>query len=197
MIGAEMKSSAHYLVWYARDKERQKFYKVFDEQVVGIGTGDHFTQLEHIGTGEIRPMNRDERANPKLIPAGWKPFQLVSLQTYGINSSNKFPIPLDGESFLPGANKAWRTTEGGVQALTKENRLQRAGNTVRYKQFLADFPFTEAGSIWEIAGRDPENFYVVQTPTNIIARCLQMTTDPGDLVFDPTCGSGTTAYVAE
>jgi len=75
--------------------------------------------------------------------------------------------------------------------------LQAAGKTLRYKQFLADFPYTEAGSIWEIAGRDPENFYVVQTPTNIVERCLLMTTDPGDLVVDPTCGSGTTAYVAE
>jgi len=197
MIGAEMKSSAHYLVWYAKDKERQKFRKVFDEQVAGIGTGDHFTQLEHTLTREVRPMTREEKANPKQIPADWKPFQLVSLQTHGINSSNKFPIELDGRKFLPGPNKAWRTTEKGVAKLIEQNRLQVAGNTVRYKQFLADFPFTEAGTIWEIAGRDPENYYVVQTPTNIISRCIQMTTDPGDLVLDPTCGSGTSAYCAE
>ncbi|GDY23439.1 hypothetical protein LBMAG56_47860 [Verrucomicrobiota bacterium] len=197
MIGAEMKSSAHYLVWYAKDKERQKFRKVFEEQVAGIGTGDHFTQVEHVQTGESRPMTREEKSNPKLISPEWKPFQLVSLQTHGINSNNKFPIEVDGGKFLPGPNKAWRTTERGVKGLLERNRLQKAGNTVRYKQFLADFAFTEAGSIWEIAGRDPENFYVVQTPTNIIARCLHMTTDPGDLVLDPTCGSGTTAYVAE
>jgi len=142
-------------------------------------------------------MTPEEKVNPKQIPVGWRPFQLVSLQTYGINSSNKFPIDLGGGKFLPGPNKAWRTTEKGVQRLIEENRLQKAGDTVRYKQFLADFPFTESGTIWEITGRDPENFYVVQTPTNIIARCINMTTDPGDLVLDPTCGSGTTAYVAE
>jgi adenine-specific DNA-methyltransferase len=196
MIGAEMKSSAHYLLWYAKDKERQKFQKVYDEQVAGIGTGDHFTQIEHI-SGETRPMTPEEKVNPKQIPVGWRPFQLVSLQTYGINSSNKFPIDLGGGEFLPGPNKAWRTTEKGVQRLIEENRLQKAGDTVRYKQFLTDFPFTESGTIWEITGRDPENFYVVQTPTNIIARCINMATDPGDLVLDPTCGSGTTAYVAE
>src|SRR5579859_3083498 len=157
MIGAEMKSSAHYLVWYAKDKELQKFRKVFDEQIAGIGTGDHFTQLEDVMSGEVRPMNREERANPKLVPPELKLFQLVSLQTHGVNSSNKFPIELDGGRFLPGSNKAWRTTEIGVQSLIKEKRLQRAGNTVRYKQFLGDFPFTEAGTIWEIAGRDTEN----------------------------------------
>lgn len=197
MIGTTMKSSAHYLLWYAKAKEQQKFRKVFDEQVAGVGTGDHFTQLEHDVTGECRPMRQEERSNPKLIPVSWKPFQLVSLQTYGLGSSNKFTIQLNGDKFQPGPNKAWRTTEKGVQRLLEANRLQKAGTTVRYKQFLADFPFTEAGSIWEIAGRDPENYYVVQTPTNIVARCMLMTTDPGDLVLDPTCGSGTTAYVAE
>jgi adenine-specific DNA-methyltransferase len=197
MIGSELKSSAHYLVWYAKDKAHQKFRKVFDEQVAGIGTGDHFTQLQHAETGETRPMTREERANPKLISAEWKPYQLVSLQTYGVGSTNKFPIEFEGEKFLPGPNKAWRTTEQGIQALIRRKRLQKAGSTLRYKQFLGDFPYTEAGSIWEIAGRDPDNLYVVQTPTNIIERCLLMTTDPGDLVLDPTCGSGTTAFVAE
>src|SRR5579862_1643520 len=197
MIGAELKSSAHYLVWYSKNKEKYKFRKVFEEQVAGIGTGDHFTQLQDSATGRTRPMSVAERSNPNLIPEGWRPFQLVSLQTHGVASTNKFPIKSDGAEFLPGKNKAWRTTESGIEALLRAARLQRAGNTIRFRQFLADFPYTEVGSIWTNAGRDPENYYVVQTPTNIIQRCLLMTTDPGDLVFDPTCGSGTTAFVAE
>ena len=116
MIGAEMKSSAHYLVWYAKDKDRQKFKKVFDPQIAGVGTGDHFTQLESSETGDCRPMTREERQNASLIPAGWKPYQLVSLQTHGINSSAKFPIRIEGEEFRPGPNKAWRTTEAGVKS---------------------------------------------------------------------------------
>ncbi len=197
MIGAELKSSAHYLVWYAKDRDRQKFRKVFEPQVAGVGTGDHFTQLENTLSGEIRPMTREERSNPNAIPIGWKPYQLASLQTYGVGSSARFPIQLGGRAFVPGPNKAWRTTEAGVQELLAQGRLQIAGNTVRYKQYLGDFPYAEVGSIWSNAGRDPENYYVVQTPTNIIERCMLMTTDPGDLVLDPTCGSGTTAYVAE
>jgi adenine-specific DNA-methyltransferase len=197
MIGAELKSSAHYLVWYSKNKEKYKFRKVFEEQVAGIGTGDHFTQLQDSATGQTRPMSAAERSNPNLIPGDWKPFQLVSLQTHGVSSANKFAIKSDGTEFFPGKNKAWRTTESGIEALTRAERLQRAGNTIRFRQFLSDFPYTEVGSIWTNAGRDPENYYVVQTPTNIVQRCLLMTTDPGDLVFDPTCGSGTTAFVAE
>ncbi|MDQ1353943.1 MAG: adenine-specific DNA-methyltransferase [Acidobacteriota bacterium] len=197
MIGVELKSSSHYLLWYAKDKTKYKFRKIFEEQIAGIGTGDHFTQLENDTTNDCRPMTRDERTNPNNIPIGWKPFQLVSLQTHGVGSTNKFEININGQFYLPGANKAWRTTENGIKNLIKNNRLQQAGNTIRYKQFLGDFPYTEVGSIWTNAARDPENLYVVQTPTNIISRCLHMTTDPGDLVLDITCGSGTTAYVAE
>src|SRR5713101_7023777 len=197
MIGAELKSSAHYLVWYEKNKENYKFRKLFEEQVAGIGTGDHFTQLEDTKTGQMRPMTSEERTNPNSIDSRWKPFQLVSLQTHGVGSTNKFPIELDGAEFLPGNNKAWRTTQSGIEKLLWARRIQRAGSTIRFKQFLADFPYTEVGSIWSNAGRDPENLYVVQTPTNIVERCMLMTTDPGDLVLDPTCGSGTTAYVAE
>ncbi len=197
MIGSELKSSAHYLVWYAKNKEKYKFHKVFEEQIAGIGTGDHFTQIEEIGTGRTRAMTPAERSNPNSVPENWRAFQLVSLQTHGVGSTNKFPIRLDGAEFLPGGNKAWRTTESGIKALVRAGRVQRAGNTVRFRQFLSDFPYTEVGSIWTNAGRDPENYFVVQTPTNIIERCILMTTDPGDLVLDPTCGSGTTAYVAE
>jgi adenine-specific DNA-methyltransferase len=197
MIGAELKSSAHYLVWYAKDRNLYKFHKVFEEQVVGVGTGDHFTQIENPQTGEVRPLTREERANPNLIPPDCRPYQLVSLQTHGVGSTNKFSVECAGRTFMPGPNKAWRTTEAGIEALLSRKRLQPAGSTLRFRQFLADFPFTEVGSIWTNAGRDPDNLYVVQTPTNIIERCLLMTTDPGDLVFDPTCGSGTTAFVAE
>jgi len=197
MIGATIKSSAHYLVWYAKDKLRQKFRKIFEEQVLGVGTGDHFTQLEDRVTGETRSVTKEEKANPEIISENWKAFQLISLQTHGVGSKNKFPIEINDQTFLPGRNKAWRTTENGIKNLLNANRLKEAGKTIRYKQYLDDFPFTEIGSIWNIAGRDPDNYYVVQTPSNIIARCLLMATDPGDLVFDPTCGSGTTAYVAE
>jgi adenine-specific DNA-methyltransferase len=194
MVGEILKSSAHYLLWYAKDIERVRFHKVFEEQVAGVGMGDHYNQLESVASGEVRPMRKEERGN---VPAGWTAFQLVSLQTYGLGSTGKEAFSFDGREFRPGPNKAWRTTVEGLRRLAESRRIYTAGNTIRYKQYLTDFPFVEVRSIWETTGRDPENLYVVQTPTNVIERCVLMTTDPGDLALDPTCGSGTTAYVAE
>jgi adenine-specific DNA-methyltransferase len=139
-------------------------------------------------------MTTQERGN---VPEGWKPFQLVSLQTYGLGATGKEAFCINGQEFRPGPNKAWRTTVKGLTRLFEANRIHVAKNTIRYKQYLSDFPFVEVRSIWEDTGRDPENLYVVQTPTGVIERCILMTTEPGDLVLDPTCGSGSTAYVAE
>jgi len=181
MVGELLQSSAHYLLWYAKDKERLKarFHKLFVPQVAGVGTGDHYTQFDEEQSGRRRA------------------YQLVSLATGGFRENTTIPYEFDGRVYHPGANKCWRTTKEGLDRLAAGSRIVKAGSTLRYKQYLDDFPYTEVTTIWENAARDPENFYVVQTPSNIIERCLLMTTDPGDLVLDPTCGSGTTAFVAE
>ncbi|MBI4000547.1 MAG: site-specific DNA-methyltransferase [Nitrospira defluvii] len=197
MIGETITSSAHYLIWYARDKDRMKLRKVFERQIAGVGSGDHYTQLENTKTAETRVMTAEEKANANLIPESWKAFQLVSLATGGYRPNTTINYEFEKRVYHPGPNKCWRTTKEGLDRLASEHRIMKAGNTLRYKQFLEDFPLTEMTTIWDDTARDPENFYVVQTPSNVIQRCLLMTTDPGDLVLDPTCGSGTTAYVAE
>ncbi len=197
MVGETMQSSAHYLLWYGRDRQRMKSHKLFERQVAGIGSADHYTQLQSEKSGQVRAMTPEERANPNLQPPGWRPFQLVSLTTGGFRPNTTIDYEFEGRIFNPGPNKCWRTTKEGLDTLAAEGRSVKAGNTLRYKQFLDDFPYTEVTTIWDDTGRDPENFYVVQTPSNVIRRCVLMTTDPGDLVMDPTCGSGTTAYVAE
>lgn len=197
MIGQMIQSNAHYLLWYARDKDRLKTRKLFDRQVAGTGSGDHYTQLENAETRQIRTSTAEEKANAAAIPPGWRPFQLVSLSTGNFRPNMTIPYEFGGQVFHPGPNKHWRTDKDGLDRLANAGRIVRAGNTLRYKQFLDDFAWTEVATIWTDTGRDPENYYVVQTPTNVIERCLLLTTDPGDLVLDPTCGSGTTAYVAE
>ncbi len=197
MVGEMIQSTAHYLLWYAKDRERVKYRKLFDPQVAGVGTGDHYTQLQNRETGETRPMTAEERANSTLTGSDWRPFQLISLTTGGYRPNTTIRYEHGGETYYPGDNKCWRTTKEGLDRLAGADRIGKAGKTLRYKQFLDDFPFTEPTTIWTDTARDPENYYVVQTPSNVIQRCLQMTTDPGDLVLDPTCGSGTTAYVAE
>lgn len=197
MVGESMQSSAHYLLWYAKRKEEVKYRKLFVPQVAGSGSGDHYTRVENAKTGETRPLTAEEKASPRSIPEGWRPYQLISLTTGGYRPNTTIPYEFAGRVYHPGANKCWRTTKDGLDQLGKIGRIVAAGATLRYKQYLDDFPLTEVTTIWEDTARDPENLYVVQTPTNVIRRCMLMTTDPGDLVFDPTCGSGTTAYVAE
>jgi adenine-specific DNA-methyltransferase len=174
MVGETLQSSAHYLLWYARDRERMKARKLFEPQIAGIGTGDHYTQHEN-----------------------GRPYQLISLTTGGFRSNTTIDYEFEGRIYHPGPNKCWRTTKEGLDRLAAKDRLVPARNTLRYKQFLDDFALVELGTIWTDTARDIENFYAVQTPSNVIRRCILMATDPGDLVLDPTCGSGTTAYVAE
>jgi adenine-specific DNA-methyltransferase len=174
MVGSEIQSSGHYLIWYARDRDRLKSYKVFERQIAGVGTGDHYTQTDE-----------------------GRPYQPISLATGGFRPNTTINYEFESRVYHPGPNKCWRTTKEGLDRLAAHGRLVPAGNTLRYKQYLDDFPFVEVGTIWTDTGRDPQNLYVVQTPSNVVRRCLLMTTDPGDLVLDPTCGSGTSAYVAE
>ncbi|MBI4603599.1 MAG: site-specific DNA-methyltransferase [Planctomycetes bacterium] len=197
MVGETLQSSAHYLLWYAKDRPNLKHRKLFAPQIAGVGAGDHYIQVEVIATGESRALSSEEKANPHAIPEGCKPFQLISLATGEYRANMTFEYRFGDRNYYPGHNKHWRTTREGLDRLSKLGRIVRAGETLRYKQYLQDFPHTEITSIWEDTARDPENFYVVQTPSNVVRRCLLMTTDPGDLVLDPTCGSGTTACVAE
>ena len=197
MVGETIQSSAHYLLWYAKERERLKYHKLFQRQIAGVGTGDHYNQLEDGHTGATRALTSEERANPDLIPSAWRAFQLISLTTGGFRPNTTIDYEFEGKIYNPGVNKCWRTTREGLDRLKTKGRIVRGGDTLRYKQYLDDFPLTEVTTIWDDTARDPENYYVVQTPSNIIDRCVLMTTDPGDLVLDPTCGSGTTAYVAE
>src|SRR5262249_25884664 len=119
-------------------------------------------------------------------------------RVYG--ASGVFPIRWDGREFMPGGGQSWKTNEEGAARLVAARRLHAIGNTLCYMRYLDDFPVVGFGSVWDDTGSsgfgDPR-IYVVQTTTRAVARCLLMTTDPGDLVLDPTCGSGTTAFVAE
>jgi adenine-specific DNA-methyltransferase len=197
MVGEDIQGSTHFLIWYAKDRERLKSRKVFNRQVAGAASGDHYTQIESGLRSEVRPMSAEEKASPERIPEGWKPFQLISLATGNYRPNTTIDYQFQGRVYRPASNKHWRATKAGLDRLAGDGRILRAGETLRYKQYLDDFPFTEVSSIWEDTARDPENLYVVQTPSNVVRRCMLMATDPGDLVLDPTCGSGTTAYVAE
>jgi adenine-specific DNA-methyltransferase len=126
-------------------------------------------------------------------------FQSRDLASAGPGSTT-FDYEFGGKSYHPGANRHWKTTRDGLDKVASAGRLFAARNSLRYKRLVTDFGWTEYTNVWTdtvVGSFHEDKVYVVQTSPKVVARCLLMTTDPGDLVLDPTCGSGTTAYVAE
>jgi adenine-specific DNA-methyltransferase len=194
-----LKGVADYLVWYGKQADVLKYRALFRLKAAGIGegTGARYDQLESPDGKIRRAMTADERANPRSIPEGWRPFQLTALISGAYREKTTVPFEFEGEVFHPGPNACWKTTLEGLSRLVKERRIVKAGRTIRYVRYLDDFPAFEVTNVWDDVAGAPDKIYVVQTSAAVIERCVLMTTDPGDLVFDPTCGSGTTASVAE
>lgn len=190
----------NYILWYARDKTKIKYHPLFRLLTLGEEGATRYTSAEN-SKGEIRQLTSEERANPKLIPKEWHPFFRQGLTSRSGSSTTTFPVEFHGKKYLPTAG-GWRTGEVGMQRLIEANRIAIEGNRLTFKKFFDDFGAMALTNFWEDVGggiqsRTDPKVYVVQTANKIIQRCMLMTTDPGDLVFDPTCGSGTTAYVAE
>ncbi len=187
------------ILWYARSKEHVKYRQLYKPKE-SMDSIDRFSSLLSPDGSHVRPMTQEE-VQTGNTPPGWTQFQLVSLISPG-PSSKPDPFEFQGRSFLPPANAHWKTTTDGLRQATAAFRIQSTANTVRFRSFITDFPISVTHNIWTdtsggISSRTEEKMYVVQTSPKVIERCVLMTTDPGDLILDPTCGSGTTAYVAE
>jgi adenine-specific DNA-methyltransferase len=183
----------NYLLFYAKDKNKLKFRRLFVEKRAGEGA---YTSLM-MKDGTWRSYTKEEREGVKPIPEGSKSFFNLSLLSAGRTESCVFPVEMNGKVFNPGGGKSWKTNEQGIKALIKKGRIISTENTLRYVLFHEDYPVKELTDVWTDVGNATDKEYVVQTSPEIIQRCILMTTDPGDLVLDPTCGSGTTAFVAE
>ena len=190
----ELESVFDYVCWYARDKERLKYRNLFTPKNVGQGSefvfadapGDSYRRL---GPEEIE--NFADTASNNAI------FKRSDLASSGYTPSCIYPIDFAGRRFETVGGKSWRTTRDGVERLRERNRLFVLGSKIYYKMYLRDFGLKSLTNTWSDTIEFGARLYVVQTTSTVIQRCILMTTDPGDLVFDPTCGSGTTAYVAE
>ena len=185
-----------YILWYGKDfeGEKTKFRRLFVHQ--SLSDSPQFSLVE-LGDGTVRALTDEERMNPTVLARGARVFTSLDLTSSGRTESCVFDYEWQGRSYSPSTGKSWKTNRDGMEALAKANRLYATRNALRYKLFFDDYPVKEVINLWTdtvgVAGKK----YVVQTDTKAIARCLLMSTDPGDLVLDPTCGSGTTAYVAE
>jgi adenine-specific DNA-methyltransferase len=186
------------LLWYARDKERLKSRPYNVQFVKPPATEPYYVHLE-FPDGTTRPMTPEERRREVALPAEGKIFRYGPLVSAGA-SSNDQQFEFEGQVYLPPSNSHWKTSIPGMKKLAEAGRILRSGRTLAYKLYWNDFAAERLTNIWtdtQSGGFNDPQIYVVQTTTKVVQRCLLMTTDPGDLVLDPTCGSGTTAYVAE
>ncbi len=183
-----------YIIWYSKNKTQIKFRDLF--MLKTAESNPEFSLVEE-NDGTIRNIKIEERINSKLLPTGARVLSSQSMTSSGRTESCVYDFEHGGKVYSPGGGKSWGTNKEGMQKLLKKNRLLFAGNGLRYKYYLDDFPVMKYSNLWMDTFGEPDKKYVVQTTKDVIQRCLLMTTDPGDLVFDPTCGSGTTAYIAE
>jgi adenine-specific DNA-methyltransferase len=191
-----LSSVCDYIVWYARDRSSVKYRQpFFFKERGGTGSGE-YSWIE-LDREERRRATKMESENEELLPKHVRffiPDNFTSNRPPG-----DFPIEFEGISGRP-RKGYWKTGELGTSRLKKAGRFIRQGQTLRYMRYLQDFPVSPQSNMWmdtAARGWGEDKVYVVQTGFRVIERCLLMTTDPGDLVLDPTCGSGTTAFVAE
>lgn len=180
-----------YLLWYGKDASLVRYRPLFEERVNLEAAG--FTNLM-LPSGESRAMTRRERDGIESLPHGASIFRTESLTKPGPGS--RYVLEWDGDTYTSGS-RWWGNPRETVEKLLRIGRVRRVGNTLRYIRFAEDFATNRLSNLWDGIGGAADPIYVVQTNTKIVERCMLMTTDPGDLVLDPTCGSGTTAYVAE
>jgi len=180
-----------YVVWYAADSRQLKYRPLFEERTDLEAAG--FTNIM-LASGETRPMTREEKTGKAQIPRGGRVFRTESLTKPGPGS--RYTIEWEGETYTSG-NRWWGNPKESVEKLLRVGRVRRFGRTLRFIRFLDDFGANRLSNLWDGIGGASDPIYVVQTNTKIVERCMLMTTDPGDLILDPTCGSGTSAYVAE
>jgi len=200
-----LSSTTDYLLFYARNKEQLKYRQVYLKKESAEDSDGPY-QMLHLSDGTRRRMSAEEKDDPKKLPVGARIFRLDNLQSQsvgrdkGIGAACWFPVKYKGREWLPSQKNRWKTNEEGMAALLKANRVEATESGLYYVRYTDDFPYQPLTSLWQdtvIAGFASQKAYVVETSTKVVQRCLLMAADPGDLVLDLTCGSGTTAFVAE
>jgi adenine-specific DNA-methyltransferase len=184
-----------HILWYAKDISVVKYHQLFLTKSFDAGGADAYGNVE-LSTGETRRITTEERADLSLLPKGSRLYRLGDLTKPGPGS--RYVVKFGGREFTPG-NRWWGIPEQSMARLLATGRVVIQGSSLSYKRYLDDFPAYPITNLWDDTGTGSglNKLYVVQTNPKVVEHCMLMTTDPGDLVVDPTCGSGTTAFVAE
>lgn len=186
-----------YLLWYGKDYTRLKYRQLFERKLAGGENVEHYSWIEDPATSSLTRVDEmDDGDVDALLRKGYRLVAYDSLMT-AERGGNREPFSFKGRMWNPGEKNNWKTSPEGLKRLAQEGRVIISGNTLRYKRYLNDFSALPLTTAWADTTTFAQRIYSVQTIPKVVQRCLLMTTDPGDLVLDPTCGSGTTAYVAE
>ena len=193
MSSGQLENVFDHIIWFAKCKPSLKYRDL--KRLKNLGGSSEFTLVDKPGGFErlsAKESSRDDVANayPTL-------FKRSDLASSGYTSSCTFPLEFRGQTWNTSSGKSWRTTMAGIETLKKADRLFTLGSKPYYKLFFSDYPYASFENTWSDTIEFETKSYVVQTTRTVVQRCILMTTDPGDLVLDPTCGSGTTAYVGE
>lgn len=184
-----------YIIWYSKNKDNMKFRQLFVKRDMFSDSSQYkFIELEN---GNFRRLTKEEINGEIELPKNSKVFRTLDLHSSGRTESCVFDFELNGDLCSPRRGKSWKTNKIGIENLIKNNRLVKLASSPEYKLFYDDYPVQSLMNIWDDTQGASDKKYVVQTTEKAIQRCILMTSDPGDLILDPTCGSGTTAFVAE
>ena len=190
-----------YLLWYAKDRKLAKYQQLY-EPLTRADVVEFFSSyaMVELPDGTSRKPTLEERFDPdRYLPENARIYARVDLSSQGVSTTGRSePYEWNGYVFDCLKDRHWAISKEGMDRLSELNRLEALqGKTLRWKLYENEVPGRRINNIWAVQMPPRDKRYVVQTATKVIQRCILMTTDPGDLVFDPTCGSGTVAYVAE
>jgi adenine-specific DNA-methyltransferase len=183
-----------FVIWYSKNSKKVKRYDLFQERSEGEGSIYNNLDFEN---GERRPIRDTDRDLNGSLPASARLFGTDNLVSSGYTTTCIFQTEYEGRLFTPSSGKSWKTNEEGMRRLKLARRVNASGKTLRAMMFMDDYPVQKMTALWTDTKGESDKTYVVQTAAKVIQRCMLMSTDAGDLVLDPTCGSGSTAYVAE
>lgn len=187
-------TTVDYLIWYAKQKSTVLYNQLYRRREPGDLSLDRYDQIE-TPDGVRRALTVAERSGESTAPEGRR-FRFTSLLSSGETSTPQ-EFVFQGETYASKAGSHWKTTVEGMEQLGRQGRIVQTGRSIQYMRYADDFEYVPIDDRWESMQVGRELDYVVQTASSVVERCLLMTTRPGDLVFDPTCGSGTAALAAE
>jgi len=193
-----------YLLWFCKDKPRVKYRPALKTKRPGERGGTNYNRVREI-IGFSQSLTEAMLADPRIATGDLRIYSLDNLTSQsagrdkGEGAASWFGVEINGQVYKPSLSVRWKTNEQGMMRLKAAGRLEATASRVGYVRYLDDFPALQITNRWDDVGASfmADKIYVVQTSQTVIQRCILLATDPGDLVLDPTCGSGTTAYVAE